>query len=271
MSQSDFGYGQQNPNSSASDFNGTSFMIQQAIGRMDTMKVVKVVAVHSNGEVDAPGTVDVLPLVNQIDGNSNAVKHATIYGIPWTRGQGGTNAVICDPQVGDIGFLVVSDRDISNVKSAKKQSNPGSFRKFNVADGVYIGGILNATPEQYIVFTETGLRIVDKNGNMIEMKAGGIVVTDSNQNVINLATGGVSITPKSGQPVTVNGNLVVTGNMNLQGSIKNESGALYAGNIVTAGNIISGSGTGDQVGLQTHKHGGVSTGGGQTAVPVPGT
>lgn len=171
------GYGQQQPEDSGDPFNAISFLVRQLIAQMSTMKLVQVKAVHSDGAVAAAGTVDVLPLVNQIDGNNNGTPHGTVYGIPWFRLQGGLNAVICDPQVDDIGYVVVSDRDISNVKSTKAQANPGSFRKFDLADGIYVGGCLMGTPEQYVLFTSDGIKIADKNGNVLEMKNDGIHVT----------------------------------------------------------------------------------------------
>ncbi len=233
-----FGYGQQNPNDSSSDFNVISFIVRQMIARLDTMKLVQVKAVHGGaGAIDKAGTVDVLPLVKQIDGNGNTRPHGIVNGIPWSRIQGGKNAVICDPEVDDIGYVVASDRDISTVKSALKQSNPGSYRRYNIADGVYVGGCLNVAPEQYLVFTADGVRLVDKSGNSVAMSSTGIVIT-----------------PKSGQPVKVSGSLIVTGNLQLGGLIEGEAGGTYSFDIKTSGEVYRGWGGGDQIGLGTHKH-----------------
>ena len=200
-----FGYGQQEPNDSSSDFNKISFLARQLVARLETMKLVQVKAVHTNGEVAAAGTVDVLPLVNQIDGSGNATPHGTVYGLPWSRVQGGKNAIICDPQAGDIGYVVVSDRDISNVKSTGKQSNPGSFRKFTIADGIYAGGALNVAPNQYLIFTAAGVRLVDANGNSIAMAKAGITLTDSNGNVLSMSSAGITVTTVGGGDFVVNG------------------------------------------------------------------
>src|ERR1700730_14670284 len=62
----------------------------------------------------------------------------------------------------------------------KAQANPGSLRKFDLSDGVYVGGILNGTPTQYVESTATGINIVDKNGNQIQMLPGSVnIVTTS--------------------------------------------------------------------------------------------
>lgn len=174
------GYGQETPWDDSSDFNVIAFIVKQMIARMETMRPVKVVAVHSNGVAAAPGTVDVLPLVNQVDGNSNPTEHGVVNGIPWFRLQSGSSAVICDPQVDDVGFVIVSNKDISLVKSSNgAQSNPGSFRTFNLADGIYVGGLAFAVaPNCYVLFKSDGhLKIVDASGNVLETSASGFALT----------------------------------------------------------------------------------------------
>lgn len=226
----DFGYGQLDPNDFANEFAVTCFIVRQMIGRLDTMKLVQVQKVTGGGgAIAAAGTVDVLPLVNQIDGNNNATPHGTVYGLPWWRLQGGTGAVICDPAVGDIGYVSVSDRDISSVKTNKARSNPGSRRKYDIADGVYVGGLLNSAPTQYIAFADAGISVVDAAGNMI--------VTSS---------GGVTITPITGQPATVQGPLIVTGNASVGANLGVTGNTAVGGNLgVTGDSHVTGNTTMD--------------------------
>jgi hypothetical protein len=156
-------YGQAMPGDANSEFNATSFLIKQLIARVHTATVVQVQKVTNSGDVSPVGLVDVLPLVNQIDGFGNATPHVTVYGLPYVRIQGGRNAVIIDPEVGDLGVALFCSRDISAVKSAKKQSNPGSRRRYSMSDGIYLGGILNATPEQYVRLFSGGIDIKTSN------------------------------------------------------------------------------------------------------------
>lgn len=172
------GIGQQTPGDSASDFNVISFIVRQMMGRMATMRLVQVKAVTSNGEVAAAGTVNVQPLVNQVDGGGNATEQGIVNGIPWWRLQGGKNAVICDPVVGDIGYVDVSDRDISSVVKTRAAANPGSARWFSLSDGVYVGGVINVAPTCYILFKADGhLKIVDTDGNVVETSSSGFKFT----------------------------------------------------------------------------------------------
>ncbi len=182
MTEKYFGHAGQTSNST--EFNALSFMMDQRLSQVRTAVPVKIIAVHGGG-VGAPPTVDVQPLVNQVDGKGNKTDHGIIYGIPCSRAQGGGNAVINDPIVGDVGHMLVSDRDISSLKANEgKQSNPGSARTHDMADGVYHGAILNSgTPDQYVHFTSTGVTIQDKSGNVITMGPSGInlngVIIDS--------------------------------------------------------------------------------------------
>lgn len=169
--------GQQGLTDDKSDFNAMAFVIEQMLGLVRTATLVKVIAVDGAGAGGPVGFVDAQPLVKQMDGAGNTTSHGTVLNLPYFRLQGGANAVVIDPQVGDIGLAIISDRDISAVKSGKAEAPPGSFRRFNLADGIYIGGILNGAPDQYVAFTDTGIELADKNGNVIAMKAGSIDVT----------------------------------------------------------------------------------------------
>lgn len=170
------GFGQQDPADEASEFNSTWFLVRQFLATVRGAAVVQIKSVTNSGGVSPIGTVDVLPLVNQLDGLGNSTPHGTIYGLPYARVQGGTNAVILDPVVGDIGIAVFCDRDISAVKATKAQANPGSFRRNDWADGVYLFTITGGTPQQYVEFTSTGITITDKSGNIITMASAGITI-----------------------------------------------------------------------------------------------
>lgn len=174
---SEFGYGQMAPGDTASPYNAMMFVIQQALGRVRTAVLVQVVAVTNSGDVSPVGFVDAHPLVSQVDGLGNSTPHGTIFNLAYFRLQGGTNAIILDPQAGDIGIAVVADRDISAVKNTKAEANPGSNRRFSLADGIYVGGCLNGTPAQYVQFTGTGITVADANGNKIATGPLGVTVT----------------------------------------------------------------------------------------------
>ena len=155
--------GFQEPDTSGSDDKALSFYIWSLIARISTATLVKVESVTNAGSDSPVGFVSVQPMINQTDGAGNSVQHGIIYECPYFRLQGGSNAIILDPQVGDIGLMVFADRDISSVIANKAVSNPGSRRRFDMADGLYIGGMLNGTPTQFVEFSATGITITSPN------------------------------------------------------------------------------------------------------------
>jgi len=175
-------------------FNVMSFIAQQVLAGVATSMLVQVKSVTPGAGL-LPGVVSVQPMVNQIGGDGAPVAHGTIYNIPFFRLQGGKRAIIADPEVGDIGLAVFASRDISVVKSTKKVGNPGSRRRFDMADGLYFGGFLNGTPTDYVQFpTAGGINLVDRFGNKIVTDAAGITWTDLTGNIIKTSAAGVRIT-----------------------------------------------------------------------------
>lgn len=133
------------------------FVIKSALAKMQTVTLVKVVAVQ--GGTGPVGTVDVQPLVNLVSGAGQGQEHGTIKGLPYMRMQGGVAAIVMDPKPGDIGICAFASRDISSVKANKAPSNPGSNRRFAWSDGMYLGGTLNGTPQHLITFADDGVHI----------------------------------------------------------------------------------------------------------------
>jgi hypothetical protein len=68
-------------------------------------------------------------------------------------------AIVIDPVVGDVGTVVFAHNDISAVKTNKAASPPGSKRRFDWADAIYMGAVLNPEPEQYVRLSGGGVEI----------------------------------------------------------------------------------------------------------------
>lgn len=222
-SPNNLGYaGKADPLTLGDHFNALTFIAKQVLSGAWTVTLAQVKSVTNAGEVKDAGTVSLQPLVNQVDGQGTATPHGTIANAIYFRYGGKDGAIICDPAVGDIGIMLAASRDISSVKANKAQANPGSSRRFDPADAIYLGAVLSAAPTQYITFTSTGLKIADKNGNALEFKQGGIFVT---------------------------GNIVVQGNLQLSGNIQAEDGSTYTGTIKTTGDVVA-----NNISLQGHHH-----------------
>lgn len=193
-----FGYGRMTPEDFATDSNAIAFVVRQILSQAATAKVVTVVSVTpGSGSPPAPGTVDVMPLVKQIDGNGNAVGHGTVYGLRYVRLQAGPWAIVADPAVGDVGIIVCADRDSSSVVD-KTPVTPRSRRRFNISDGIYIGGILGQAPKAYFQLNSDGtLKLSDQNGNVLQTSSSGFMIT-GNLKVSGSITAGVGGGPQVG-------------------------------------------------------------------------
>jgi hypothetical protein len=242
--------GFQTPNSAAAQFNAQTFMVWSILARVRTMTMVKVTNVTNDGGISPVGFVDLQPLVNQVDGSGNAVPHGVIYHCPYFRLQGGANAIIIDPQVGDIGWAGMADRDISSVIANKGQANPGSARKFNMADAVYFGGMLNGTPTQYIAFSSSGIAMVSPT--QISLTAPNVLVNASTALTVN--------SPQS----NFSGAVVIQGLLSwfagMAGSVVSGVASVITGAVQFVGTITSNGKTIDS----THTHNGVQSGSGNS-------
>lgn len=235
---------QQNLTSACGDYETLIFIISQTVARLSTVKMVKVLKVTSVGALAPVGYVDVQAMVNQVDGELNPVPTTTLSNVPYFRLQGGANAIVMDPQVGDIGMCGFCDRDTSIVKNTRKQANPGSFRQYDISDGLYFGGFLNGTPTQFVQFTTAGIQITSPTA--IALSAPDIKLTAPTVE-INASTSVTVTTPT----FNVTGAIVATGNV---------TGAAL---VASSGNVTAGS-----IDLKTHVHTGVQTGSGNTGGPT---
>ena len=219
--------GQKDLQTQSSDYNSASFHIRQEISKLSTTTVVKIIAVNVDDKISPVGRVDVQPIVDQMDGRGQAVPHGIIYNVPYMRMQGGANAIIIDPQIDDIGLCCFSDRDISRVKETKKPALPGSKRMMSMADALYIGGILNGTPERYIIIDDAGIDII--GGPAVNITADSVVVTASEIILDGDVTGPSGVPPKFPAGIDVNSKIIDEDHLHIPGAY-NIGGTPVTGN-----------------------------------------
>lgn len=220
--------GAQDQGDEASQFNAADFHIQQALAQISTATLVKIVKApyDKDGNTITPGSVvpvgyvDVQPMVNQIDGRGKPTPHGTIYKLSYHRYQGGRNAIISDPAKGDIGKMVVASRDTSAVRATNDAANPGSRRRFDLADGTFFGSTQQKeAPEQYLTFKGDGIVIRSKQNWTITFNDDGIKIDAKNWR-ITFSNGGIKIEAR-GNTITMEDNGV-----EINGALINKDGNL---------------------------------------------
>ena len=101
-------------------------LLEQFTNDMQTAALVKVNACTSSGALAVAGTVNVQPLVMLVDGAMQTYPHGVVNNLLYLRMQGGANAIILDPVVGDLGLAVFCNRDTTHVRATKAPAAPGS-------------------------------------------------------------------------------------------------------------------------------------------------
>ena len=157
------------------------FIIQQLISNIHTMIPVEVVSVSVPTGTLAPiGRCSVRPLVQQVNGNNNVYGRGQIINVPYLRVQGGKNAVVIDPVVGDVGLCGFCERDISMVKRTGVEAAPNTRRQYSLNDAVYMFTMMSGVPEQYVHFKDNGIDIKSTG----DININGLIIKPSGQLVL---------------------------------------------------------------------------------------
>ncbi len=143
-------------------YNNTEFVITQLLSKLQTATLVKVLSCTNEGDISPVGTVNVQPLVNQLDSAGNPFPHTTIFNVPYFRlGSVAGNAIILDPSPGDLGLCCFASRDLTSAIKNQDVANPGSARKYDFSDALYVGLMVGGgIPSQYVRFNSSGIEIV---------------------------------------------------------------------------------------------------------------
>lgn len=150
----------------SSDLNRMEFLIKVLQRDMSTAIPVIITAVQA-GDTNAAGYVDARPLVAQLDAWGNALPMAALHHLPYFRLQAGRAGIVLDPVPGDIGLAVFAQSDCSTLKQGQKETaQPGSWRKFDQADGFYVGGFLNKTVDTFVRLAQDGSITIKAPGNV---------------------------------------------------------------------------------------------------------
>ena len=210
------------------------FIITKLLQGVHTCEMVEVLAVQPvSGKV---GFATVQPLVLDVDTNKVVLAQTPIYNVPYMRYQGGSSAVILDPVAGDIGIAIFAESDITNVKQTLKPGAAATQRTHSTADALYIGGVLNPDPTQYVRFQPGGAGIDIVSPGEVTLQAGSTITITSGTTTHITAPGGLTIDAN----VTLNGTMSGT---------QTGSGAYqFAGTIVAPDAVING------VTQSTHVH-----------------
>lgn len=228
------------PHDLNSDANAQFFILEKFLNSKSFIMLGVVTAVKL-GQDNEMSFVDLKPLISDQGAQGSLLDSGTIYNAPVWRLQRGSSAVIMDPVVGDIGLMAICDKDIRNAVDSRKESMPASERNHSPGDAIYLGGVLNNLPSQYLRFMDDGIDLVSPL--VINVDAPVITANASKSFIVNSPS------------ITLNGPV-------------NQGAGSFAGDFNFAGNITAtGEVTGKGIKLSTHTHGGVQSGNSDTQGP----
>ena len=238
----------------ASPYNQLEFIIERKIREMiNTSALVRVDSCTSSGPGAPAGVVSATPLVSQVDAEGNALPMVSLPRLPHCRAQAGIAAIILDPVPGDIGVASFCKSDSSTVQPGTKEpQRPGSWRVFDMADGMLVASVSNQAP---LVWIEL------KQDQTVIIHAPQGVTIETDQTVTVHAQ---KLEVNASQQVDLNTPLVnVAGRIVQAGSMGSGGPSQFRGGLDNTGGQITSNG----VTLETHTHGGVEPGSGSTGTP----
>lgn len=173
----------------------------------------------------------VRPLITRITTAGERVERATVASVPVLALGGGDFGITFPLKAGDRGWIEASDRDISLFLQGNEMSRPNTLRLHNFADGRFIPDLM----------ADYDLPAGHDGALVIQHKSGESALLLGEKS-LELKIGDTSITANEDEiRLTAGGTSLVLG---------------------ASGLAHNGKNVGD-----THKHGGVETGGGTTSTP----
>jgi hypothetical protein len=187
-------------------------MMEQMIkGMVNTAIHVRVDSCTKPGVGGAAGYVSATPLVQQRGADGKALDTVSLPQLPYIRLSASTAAIVIDPQPGDVGLAVFAQQDISNLKAGSSDPvQAGSFRTFDMSDGVFIPAILGVAPTTYVHLDPEKGEITLKAPTKITIEAPQIEL----KGPVKMGGAGSSDTITLDGNVSTNGNITAAGNVN---------------------------------------------------------
>lgn len=225
------------------DLNALMYIIRGQIeNSVNTIDIVRVLNVNDDN------TIDVIPVIKDINASREPIDEAPIYGVRYIRFQYGQNAITVAPKVNDVGLLLVCKKDISAYDSGMVATKI----KYNPTNGIYLGGLCgaNQTPTQYIHFEDdkidiVGTGVININAPTVNVNATDTTITSTNTTVsttsASVTADTVSVSATTSATVTTAKAVIDCANINLGG----EGGKKIAldGDSVVRGKVVASSTT----------------------------
>ncbi|HEJ8096363.1 TPA: phage baseplate assembly protein V [Serratia marcescens] len=197
--------------------------------------------------------------VRQADGSVVSVTLPLLVDVPVVFPRGGGVTLTFPVAAGDECLVVFADRCIDYWWQNGGVQEPADQRQHHLADAFALVGPQSQAKKISGISTTTAQLRTDDGAAFIEL--------DPDSHAINVTTSGKLTASAQGgteinsPEIVLNGNVTINGNLS-QGMGDGGGTAKMHGPVTVTNDVTAGG-----ISLQTHKHGGVETGGGQTGGP----
>ncbi|HGE8301168.1 TPA: Gp138 family membrane-puncturing spike protein [Serratia marcescens] len=197
--------------------------------------------------------------VRQSDGSLSSVALPLLVDVPVVFPRGGGVTLTFPVAAGDECLVVFADRCIDYWWQNGGVQEPVDQRQHHLADAFALVGPQSQAKIISGISTNTAQLRTDDGAAFIELDPGSHAVNVTTHGKLTAsAQGGTEI---NSPEIVLNGNVTINGNLS-QGMGDGGGSAKMHGPVTVTNDVTAGG-----ISLQTHKHGGVETGGGQTGGP----
>jgi len=217
--------------------------------------------------------VDIQPTINQKQQDGTVAERPTIAGVPVSFQVSKKAGFTFPIEVGDTGTAMFSMRNMDGWKAGNgRPASPMNFAKMDKGDAIFLPGIQPPgvavnNPAKHVLTHDTRDTVMFGNLGGVEAEVrikvdGSIGITTSNMPIII-----------EGSDVTINAASSV--NINTPSMVVDADATTWIGNITLQGNLVqtgnytlTGAATFNGIVFNTHRHTGVTTGGGTSGGPT---
>jgi hypothetical protein len=205
--------------------------------------------------------------IQDLDASGNPIEgEVTLYSVPIMMLGGSSNYVTCQISTGDLGLLLVCDRDITAFKSSQQISPVSSFGVANLEYSLFLPG--SFLPAYAGVKLKSSTSVLAQVGsNTINLTSSGAVVTIGSS-TLNISSSAISWSAGGASINMSGGNIALTGNVIINSALTIGTGGNVTGDLTIDGKLESNDDIlVNSISLKTHVHGGVTTGSENTGAP----
>lgn len=190
-----------------------SFAFSQLLRNVDGMLPARVLAYDRTAN-----RVQVELMIAMVSTSGTQVSRAQIANIPVINVGGGGYILNFPLTVGDLGFVLANDRDISLFLQSFSESPPNTYRVKSFSDGIFIPSVLTG----YTVSGEDGNAVLQNLNGTVRLSLSPTSITmTSSSNSIEVSSTGITITSSTSLTLdspttTVTGELIVEGLTRMQ-------------------------------------------------------